>query len=272
MKPSNTGILPAFQDWIGPVRYLRTHLWGVAALGAVFVLALGLACAAEEVAPPASQAQSSDLPPPIEIRRLDAYIAEEGVVCEKITAEIAYLYEQFHIAHLRRIQVSFYKEGSEEKDTLEAPEGYLYLKDVVLEPGHPFYEKIGGKKANIGLLATATSPAGELPDNVVRHKTDIDLIGRLSRRVVYRRADGTVLRCLRAYRDAVEARLYGVGECEMRRPRPETNDEWVVSGETFAADDQLTTDILVRGKQGRAPEIVIERLKTLPAGEQRRSR
>ncbi|KPL05698.1 hypothetical protein AMJ85_11160 [candidate division BRC1 bacterium SM23_51] len=258
---------------MSPAHYSCTGPSGVAVLPVVCVLAVALAWSARaELAAPATQSETAELPPPIEMRGFEAFIAKQGGVSEKVSADIAYLYEQFHIAHLQRIHVDFYKEDTDEKDTLDAPEGYLYLRELVLEPAHPFYNRIGGKQANIDILTSPTPVVKELPDHVVRHRKDIDLIGRVSRKVVYRRVDGTVLRCLRAYRDEIRAKLHGVGQCEMRRSRPETNDVLVISGGTFCADDQLTSDILILGKEGQIPEITIEPLVTPQEGDQRPER
>jgi len=238
------------------------------ALGLGLWLAAGVLATAQAASAAASspaRAGSADLPPPLEVHGLKMYVTEEGRLRDEIYAETAYFYEPLRIAKLRRIHANLYDRATGEKDTLDAPQGYLYLKDFegneAIGPDNPFYKAIGGKKANIVLLTSGSRTIRDLPEKIVRHRNDIDLIGHLGRKVVYRRYDGTVVSCLRVYRDALNRRLYGIGECEARNPQPKNRQVMIISGEIFTTNDQLTSGIQILGKGGRPPRFSFEPLE-----------
>jgi len=223
--------------------------------------------------------------PPAEMRNFVIYVTDKGVVNQEVHGDQCYLYEKLNIAHLRGLHVDFFEEGSTGKDTLDAPEGYLYLQDFILDkkgdarigPTHPFYQRIGGKNANIDLLTTTTRLVGGIPAQVSRNRNDIDLVGRPLHKVVYHRADGTSVSCLRAYRDAKRRILYGVDDCEMRRVV--NNQVQVTKGEVFTSDDQVKK-ITIRGKPkwsfgeggeaGPQPPESVKRSPSLPGKEQKK--
>jgi len=192
--------------------------------------------------------------PPAEMTSFTIYIADSGAVREEVSAEIGYLYQQLGIAHLRRIHVDFLEKGSGQKDTLDAPEGYLYTRDFSKDqkgdtrigPTFPFYKQIGGKEANIDLATTSTRLPGGLPEEVVRYRNDIDLIGTEANRIVYRRSDGNIINCLRAYRDAKNGKIWTVGNCELRGALAGKSQDSVIKGKVFIGDDQLK-NITIRG-------------------------
>jgi len=196
----------------------------------------------------------SALPQPAIMTNFIIYIAGEGVVRQEVSAATASLYQQLGVTYLRRIHVDFLDMNTGQKDTLDAPEGYLYIRDFKktkdgderLGPSFPFYQKIGGKEANIELATTTTRLVGELPNEVARNRNDIDLLGRPESRVVYRRSDGTSVTCLRAYRDAKWGKIYGVGQCELHKPSPDKNQPTVISGAVFVTDDKAK-GISIRG-------------------------
>ena len=74
-------------------------------------------------------ANTSGLPPPAIMTNFVIYLASEGVVRQEVSAEISYLYQQLGIAYLRNLHVDLLEQGTGVKDTLDAPEGYLYLQD-----------------------------------------------------------------------------------------------------------------------------------------------
>ena len=231
---------------------VRMLLWRMALIAALLPI-----CVPGFAAPgaPTPQDMPTSVPVPGEMRNFLIYITEQGAVVAEVRAELCYLYLQLDIAYMRRLHVDFLTTSTQEKDTLDAPEGYLYLKnftvgkegDLRLDPRFPFYKQIGGSQASIDLLTTTPKWVGPLPEKVRRFRNDIDLMGRPGRRVIYRRADGTELSCERAYRDGKQAILYGVGKCQMKRPMGDKNQFQVISGEYFISDDKLKK-IAIRGQ------------------------
>jgi hypothetical protein len=202
----------------------------------------------------ALDADTSGLPRPAVMTNFTVFVETEGAVRQEVSAEIALLYQSLGIAHLRRLHVDFIEKENAEKDTLDAPEGFLYLRnftkekktDTRMRPDFPFYRKIGGKLANIDLATTTTRLKGPLPDEVVRNRNDIDLIGTAASRIVYRRSDGTFATCLRAYRDNTQGKVYGVDDCEIRRPTADKSQSNIIKGKVFVSDDALK-GINIRG-------------------------
>ena len=202
-----------------------------------------------------AEEETTGLLPPAEMTSFTTYITEGGVLRQQVSAERARLYQELGVVYLRGIHVDFFEKETALKDTLEAPEGYLYLRDYAKDaredkrigPTFPFYKQIGGKEANIDLLTTTTRLVGGLPDMVVRHRNDIDLIGTANRKVVSCRSDGSIATCLRAYRDAKRAMLYGVGDVELRGLSAEKNQHSVMKGRAFVSDDRLR-NISIRGE------------------------
>ncbi len=193
---------------------------------------------------------------PAEIRDFVAFLARQGQITEEVRAEVCYIYERLGIAHLQNMKAELYDTAFQRKDTLDAPEGFLYLKDFVLDergdfrikPDHPFYDKIGGKTANIDLLTTSTPPPTGLPAEITRYCNDLDVLGRPGRKIVYRRGDDTTVTCMRAYRDTFRRLLHGVGECEMITETK--NQPQFMFGETFRSDDRFK-GIIIRGSKGK---------------------
>jgi hypothetical protein len=222
---------------------------------------IGLLCLGPGQSPSAAPTTKSSKKDPEELRRplelqgFVLHVTREGTVTEIITAQRAYLYERLNVAYLRRVHVDFFKDATrKEKDVLDAPEGYLYLKDLVLDEEYPFYDRIGGDDA----ITTPTFFSGGKVKKVPRGRQDIDLIGRLGRKIIYRRVDGTEVESMRAYRDASGGKLYGVRQCKMRRLRPKTNDLLVIAGGAFTLDERLTSGIRVLDRGEEAMRISVE--------------
>jgi hypothetical protein len=242
--------------------FKKHNLW--APLQAIALTALGLFVPGSLV--PAAETSEDKavltleaLPPPVEMRDFTVYIAEEGNVREEVHAEVAFLYETLSIAQLRNVHVDFLKEDSDEKETLDAPWGYLYLKDFVgptsMTATHPFYEQLGGQQANIDvLLGIQTSESlaigGRIPEQIIRRRKDIDLMGTLARPVIFRGSDGTEVRCLRAWRDDARGKVFGFLEFEMRTPMPKQNKIQVLTSDGVVMDDTISgkREINTRGK------------------------
>lgn len=208
------------------------------AIFAAWLLAFsaGLCTAGETTDTVENDEPTTPLPPPVVMSDFTVYIMKGNDLREEVTAREARLYQSINIAHLYRIHVDFITTGSEQQDTLDAPEGYLYLNDVTLTPEHPFYRKIGGTDA----ITTATFFFGGKAEDVWRAARDIDLIGTAARPVIYRRTDGTTVTCHKAYRSAVESRLYGLGDCRLE-------GKMNLSGQRVTVDDKLTSTIRVLG-------------------------
>jgi len=199
--------------------------------------------------------------PPVEMTDFVIYVyaTDENFLREEVHAASAWLYQTESIARLSEIHVDFHKPDGSPKDTLDAPEGYLYLKDMELSTEDPFFERIGGRD-------TITTPTFEHPGEVTivrRGQKDIDLLGRPGNKVLFRRPDGTLVSCLRAYRHTDAARLYGVGDCEMRMPQPKRNIMVVQTGDRVTVDDQLTSGINLKGKANSKPQIKFLPLKSV---------
>lgn len=226
---------------------------------AALLLAFSLVSASSAASRLEGRPRVRETPKPLVVRAFVAYVSEEGELREIITARIAYLYQEYYIAHLRDIHVDFLKRDTDEKDTLDAPEGYLYLKTLEIAPDHPFYDRIGGREANIDYrvdrLTTTVAMPEQPPEVVVRGKTDIDLLGRPRKRVIYRRSDGSLASCMRAYRSTDRARIYGVGDCEWRKPLPKQKAMFVQRGDLFVTDDisitkERLTSVKILGERG----------------------
>lgn len=216
----------------------RRDLHAVAVVS-VLLVAAGVLMAADTspTSPTTSLSEKPiELPRPIVMRDFVVYVTKEGRFSEEIMAREALLYQSLNVAHLFRVHVNFLKPDQPEHDTLDAPEGYLYLNNVTLTPKHPFYERIGGENA----ITTPTFFQGGPAEKVPRAAQDIDLLGRTSRRIVYSRVDGTTVTCRRAYRSSDEGRLYGVGDCRML-------GKLNLSGERVTVDDRLSSTIRVLG-------------------------
>jgi hypothetical protein len=197
---------------------------------------------------------------PIVMRDFEIFINEEGRLREKVTAQVAYLYQRMNIIHMLRIHVDSENVDPAKKYTVDAPEGYLYLDNVTLTKKHPIFQEIGGEDA----ITTETFRNDQKTTEVLRGEKDIDVLGRYGSRVILRWADGTVVSALRAYRDDSQRMMYGLGSCEMKRPQfnKETGKRslFVVVGETFEVIDDFTSGVNVRGRGGMPPQIRVEPL------------
>lgn len=199
---------------------------------------------------------------PAEMTSFTIYVTAGGFTKEAIKGRIAYLYQDRNIAHIRNIHADFFTTASKEKDTLDAPEGYLYLKtlegDQALTSGDPFYERIGRKEANIDLWTNESFRRTGLPErNVVRYRRDMDLLGRPLNKIIYRRADGIRVESLRVYRQNSPdgaPMLFATGALKVYWPQPKKKSATLITGGMFAFDDELTT-FNVYGVQDESPQM-----------------
>jgi hypothetical protein len=243
---------------------------GIGVLALAVGLAFGGACgrsAAVDLADQGEEAEGETFSgkPPLLIKGFVAYISEGKFLRDEIHAESASLDQQSNIAHLHRIHMDFHKPEGGPKDTLDAPEGYLYLNDMDLLSTHPLYQKIGGINA-----ITSSTFADMLPPSkwlvrkprrpgtgpkipagahsVYRGQNDMDLIGTSAAKIVFRRMSvGTQVTCLRGWRCVAQSRLYGMGECEWIQPQADSNQALVAAFDKVTVDDQLTSGVVNMG-------------------------